>query len=243
MDGGWDRPFYIRGHKLPVNSRLFLKFFRSRLLNKCHINRSYPQIESAVQSTWNSRYRVFSDNSPQFACAEFRKLSNHWEFEHATSSPRSTIKWESRQCRDRKRAGMLVKWDFLVKRNGPLESARNWLVHDPTKCCVVIRNTDAMDVNCGLLLKKPKKFSHKLRWRASIIWNNITGTSRGTATRVCWIACSVSKDISQCNIFAEASVPRDPVEPSIGPPRARRSTRELDAYQTDCKSESRTHHI
>ena len=43
--------------------------------------------------------------------------------------------------------------------------------------------------------------------------------------------------------FAEASVPRDPVEPSIGPPRARRSTRELDAYQTDCKSESRTDHI
>ena len=38
-------------------------------------------------------------------------------------------------------------------------------------------------------------------------------------------------------------MPRDPVEPSIGPPRARRSTRELDAYQTDCKSESRTDHI
>ena len=31
---------------------------------------------------------MFSDNSPQFACAEFRKLSNDWEFEHTTSSPR-----------------------------------------------------------------------------------------------------------------------------------------------------------
>ena len=128
-------------------------------------------------------------------------------------------------------------------KHGPLHSAQNRLVHDPTKCCVVIRNTDAIDVNFGLLLKKLKTFYHQFRWRASIIWNNITGTSRGTATRVCWIACSVSKDISQCNIFAEASVPREPVEPSIGPPRARRSTRELDAYQTDCKSESRTHHI
>ena len=88
MDGGWDRPFYIRGHKLPVNSRLFLQLFRSTLLNKCHVNRSCPKTESAVQSTWNSRYRVFSDNSPQFACAEFRKLSNDWDFEHTTSSPR-----------------------------------------------------------------------------------------------------------------------------------------------------------
>ena len=31
---------------------------------------------------------MFSDNSPQFACAEFRKLSNDWEIEHTTSSPR-----------------------------------------------------------------------------------------------------------------------------------------------------------
>ena len=38
--------------------------------------------------------------------------------------------------------------------------------------------------------------------------------------------------------FAKASVPRDRVEPSIGPPRARRSTRELDTFQTDCKLES-----
>ena len=31
---------------------------------------------------------MFSDSCPQFACAEFRKLSNDWEFEHTTSSPR-----------------------------------------------------------------------------------------------------------------------------------------------------------
>ena len=49
MDGGWDRPFYIRGHKLPVNSRLFLQLLRSTLINNCHVNRSYPKTESAVQ--------------------------------------------------------------------------------------------------------------------------------------------------------------------------------------------------
>ena len=32
--------------------------------------------------------QVFSDNGPQFSCAEFAQFANTWEFVHSTSSPR-----------------------------------------------------------------------------------------------------------------------------------------------------------
>ena len=32
--------------------------------------------------------QVFSDNGPQFSCAEFAQFANTWGFVHSTSSPR-----------------------------------------------------------------------------------------------------------------------------------------------------------
>ena len=43
--------------------------------------------------------QVFSDNGPQFSCAEFSQFANTWGFVHSTPSPRYPVKWVGRECR------------------------------------------------------------------------------------------------------------------------------------------------
>lgn len=73
---------------------------------------------------------VFSDNGPQFACAEFKKFSRDWEFEHATSSlryPQANGKVENavKTCKMLMKKAALSKTDIylalLAFRNTPSE--------------------------------------------------------------------------------------------------------------------------
>ena len=74
---------------------------------------------------------MFSSNNPQFACTEFRKLSNDWEFEQAISSPRypqSSGKVDNawpQTCRTLMKKVVLSKTDIYLAlfafRNTPSE--------------------------------------------------------------------------------------------------------------------------
>ena len=74
--------------------------------------------------------RVYTDNSPQFDCAEYTRFANHWQFEHFTSSPyhsqsnglvEAAVKTAKTLQRKASKANQDQWLSFLDYRNTPTE--------------------------------------------------------------------------------------------------------------------------
>ena len=85
-DGG-RRSVRLRWQVLSVTAGLLQPLHRSRGLYSTHASFIIMKMKG-IMARHGIPEQVFSDNGPQFSCAEFAQFANTWGFVHSTSSPR-----------------------------------------------------------------------------------------------------------------------------------------------------------